>query len=479
MAEGDDPSGDEPEDILRELLSNSTSGIGDLPVLLNYLDDEDRQTRLVGTFGLCLLAATDPESIPSIVRRLGDRLDSASRAEAKFAYDYVASQFPERVDEAIQERRDTTAVGGPTGAEDGEARHEDVGRVRPPGRRFGPQSVAPDRQVIDPADPQRHPDADQPLEPGSAPEDGVDDHQASAGGRSGQARERQQWNRLFDRLTTIIEQSRFEDLMVLSGRKQSRYAEIARVLVEDGGVERALAIRLFHRPTSDSKPFVSDLSDTIDQWAAVADHPGIISLFHWGNQPRPWAATDPSDATLADRSGSIDPSAALSLTIDLADALEYAHQHGVVHGGIDPENVALPTEAGAVPRTAALDNVGLLDVYRWYVTPATVLDPRYAAPEYYDRRFGQIHHGTDIYQLGAVLYRLLTGRPPVSGEFEQIREQVMYSEPPVPSASVDVPDAIDDIVGKAMAKRSLVRYETINDFRRDVVSVHEELTHAE
>ncbi|QGN06558.1 serine/threonine protein kinase [Halorhabdus sp. CBA1104] len=478
MAERGDANATEANDVLEDILTSPPGSVKDLPVLLGALDDEDRQLRLVGTFGLCLLAASDPESIPSIVRRLADRFDGSSRAEAKLAYDYIASQFPERVDETHQERRDETTGGGPTGSGDGSTRHEDVGRVRPPGGMFGPRSVEPDRDVIDPTDPQRHPDADQPLEPEHNPED-VDEPRASTGVRSEQARERRQWNRLFGRLTTIVEQSRFDDLMVLSGRKHSRYAEIARVLAEDSGVERAMAIRLFHRPTGESDSFAPDLGEALDQWAEIGDHSGIVRLFHWGSQPRPWAGTDPSDATLADRSGPIEPAAALSLTIELADALEYAHQHGVVHGGIDPENVAFPTEAGATPQTASLDNPGLLGVYRWHVTPATLLDPRYAAPEYYDRRFGRIHHGTDIYQLGAVLYRFLTGRPPVSGEFEQIRQQVIDGEPPAPSRSVDVPGAIDDIVGKAMAKRSLVRYETINDFRRDVVAVHEELTHAE
>jgi len=80
------------------------------------------------------------------------------------------------------------------------------------------------------------------------------------------------------------------------------------------------------------------------------------------------------------------------------------HERGIVHAGIDAESVAyygnVLEETDRQP--PLLDNIGLLSVYRHHFDPSQFLDPRYAAPEYYERRFGCIDHATDIYQLDAV-----------------------------------------------------------------------------
>ncbi|MFC6755786.1 hypothetical protein ACFQER_02550 [Halomicroarcula sp. GCM10025894] len=110
-------------------------------------------------------------------------------------------------------------------------------------------------------------------------------------------------------------------------------------------------------------------------------------------------------------------------------------------------------------------------MYRHQFDPAQFLDPRYAAPEYYQRRFGRIDHATDIYGLGAVCYRLFTGEPPYTGAFEAVRDEVLSSGPPDPSAVADVPPAVDDIVGKAMARRKLARYETAAHLRQELRSL--------
>lgn len=454
---------------VREVLADPATG--SVPALLGLLDADAETTRLAGALGLCLVALADPEVVPSVLARLSDRLDGDARPEARVAYEYLVSQFPRRADEASRER-DGSA--GTAGRPPGGVGREGVGRVRQPGPgSFDPRTVEPDRSVIDPADPQRHPDADVP-DSGSTDSETDDAGELSASGTD--PTERQRWNRLYERLSAIVEASRFDDLMVLSGRTRDRYADFSRVLAVEGSAERALALRLFHRPREDRDSFVTDLEDALDAWRAVGDHPGVVTVFDAGSQPRPWAATEPVVESLADRGARFPPEAAVSLALDLAEALSYVHQHGVIHGGLDPGNVALPATEADVARTGALDNVGLLGVYRWYVTPATCLDPRYAAPEYYDRGFGRVDHATDVYHLGAVLYRLLTGRPPVDGPFGEIRESVMEDPPPNPATVVDLPDSLARIVTKAMAKPVLRRYETINDLRGDLEGVAGEVT---
>lgn len=477
MAEDGDPSAERPIDVVRSLTADPSSSASKLPLLLRFFEDDNRQTRLLGALGICLIADTDPDTAPAIIRRLSDRLEGVGRPEAIIAYNYIVSQFPAEVDAALLADTDNTPD---TISADASELSEKVGRVRPPGLgSYDPRNVEPDPQVIDPDDVQRHPDG-ATTGPGSnsKAETDADEEINIDYSRSNSKRDRQRWNQLFERLSEIVEHSRFDDLMILSGRKRTRYAEVSEVLANDGGDERALALRLLDRP-ADGESFVEALIEAIEAWDSVGDHPNIVSVIHWGRRPRPWLATDPSDLTLVERGGAFDPSVALSVTLELADALDYAHQRGVVHGGIDPKNVTVSLGSGEAGITGSLDNFGLLNVYRWYVTPSSYLDPRYAAPEYYDRQFGQVDHATDIYQLGAVLYRLLTGRPPFRGEFEGIRDQIMRADPPEPSQFADVPATLDQIVTKAMAKRTLTRYETINDFRGDVSRVNEELTNGD
>ncbi|ACV10633.1 serine/threonine protein kinase [Halorhabdus utahensis DSM 12940] len=471
----------DPFETVQSVIDEPAAGADQLPYLIGLLDEDDPAVRLASAFALCLIALAEPDTVTYIAGRLSDRLDG-DIAEVEFAFAYLATRFPRRFDDGLMEaptgHRDRPAERTEAG---GNAPADDVGRVRPPNSGFDPRNVDSNRSVIDPADPQRHDDPAREQLGGGSNLTGHDesDSAGATGGERMTTTERQRWNQLFERLSEIVEYSRFEELMMLSGQHRGRYADVARVLTVDEGVERALALRLFHRPPSDELgSFEEELCAALDRWQGIDAHPNIATVHDWNATPQPWAATDLYETTLADRVTPVDPSVAISIGIDIADALAHAHRHGVIHGGLDPRTIGLPgiTDEQATGSGAALINVGLLEVYRFHVTPASCLDPRYAAPEYYDRQFGRIDHTTDVYHLGAVLYRLLTGRPPFLGEFETIREDVMSAAPPIPSLVVDVPDDIDSVITKAMAKRTLRRYETINDLRQDLVRVHDELT---
>jgi len=476
----------DPFETVQSVLAEPAASANRLPYLAGLLDEDDPDVRLAGAFALSLIALADPDAVPYVAGRLSDRLD-ADNAEAEVAFAYLATRYPRRFDSGLVggDHSGRVRSGDERGASNaGSSRDsptDGVGRVRPPGVGFDPRSVESNRSVIDPADPQRHDDpAREPARSGS---DGTGSDEArptgSFEGDGTTTTDRQRWNRLFERISEIVEYSRFEELMMLSGQQRGRYADVARVLTVDEGVERALALRLFHRPPSDDpSSFEENLCGALERWQGIDDHPHIATVYDWNHAPQPWAATDLLETTIADRVAAVDPGVAISIGIDVADALAHAHRHGVVHGGLDPRTVGIPGIEDDSPAStgAALINVGLLEVYRFHVTPASCLDPRYAAPEYYDRQFGRVDHATDVYHLGAVLYRLLTGRPPFLGEFEAIRDDVMNAPPPKPSLQIDVPDAVDSVITKAMAKRTLRRYETINDLRQDLVRVHDELT---
>jgi len=264
-------------------------------------------------------------------------------------------------------------------------------------------------------------------------------------------------------------ESTFESLSVLSPRERRRYGDTYRTLGVVDEAEYAVALRLLDGMSEADASFTTALGTRLDEWQAVSDVEGVLTLYDWSEQPQLWLATEYTEETLAERDR-FSATVAAWHAERLASAVTTLHERGVVHAGIDAETVTyygnVIEESDRQP--PLLDNPGLLSVYRHRFDPSQFLDPRYAAPEYYQRRFGRIDHATDIYQLGAVCYRLFTGKPPVTGEFESVREAVLSGELPEPTAVADVPPAVDDIVGKAMAPRKLARYETAAHLRQEL-----------
>jgi serine/threonine protein kinase len=85
--------------------------------------------------------------------------------------------------------------------------------------------------------------------------------------------------------------------------------------------------------------------------------------------------------------------------------------------------------------------------------------PQYAAPEQFDDGFGPTDHVTDVYQLGAVLYELFTGRPPFEGRPTEVMRAVVEERPVPPSHLAGVPTELDDVLLTAVATERADRYE--------------------
>jgi len=263
---------------------------------------------------------------------------------------------------------------------------------------------------------------------------------------------------------------------VLASQVQSRYSEDYRALVGQGAQERAIVLRVLDTPDESAvrSAFEEQARDALARWAGIDDHGHVVTLLDWGVTPRPWLATTFADEALARREVA-GPEQALDDAIALAGALCHVHRNDVVHAGIDPGNVVYTDEVmDEAGRGPLLDNVGLLEVVRHYQNPATVLDPRYAAPEYFGRQFGRIDAATDVYQLGAVVYHLFAGRAPFDGSFGEVRDAVTSPATPVPGdVAPDVPSAVDEVVSKAMATRKLTRYETVDHLQQDLHAIRE------
>jgi serine/threonine protein kinase len=164
------------------------------------------------------------------------------------------------------------------------------------------------------------------------------------------------------------------------------------------------------------------------------------------------------------------PPEAARLVRQLAEAMNYAHQRGVIHCALKPSNVLLT--ADGVPK---ITNFGL-SMHRDQPEAERRLPfrrlPSYLAPELVDGRAGDVGPATDVYALGAILYKLLTGGPPFLGEtVAETLEQVRSRLPLPPSAvQAEVPAALDRVCLKCLAKVPDDRYACAGDLAEDLAS---------
>jgi serine/threonine protein kinase len=145
---------------------------------------------------------------------------------------------------------------------------------------------------------------------------------------------------------------------------------------------------------------------------------------------------------------------AVSLLVELSAAVEHAHQDGIVHRDLKPGNV-LFTEEGL----AKIVDFGLAKVLNdassmQTQTGAVLGSPSYMAPEQASGKISQIGPATDVYALGAILYELLAGRPPFSGEsWLDTLDRVRFQQPVPPSRwRADLPPRLEQICLKCLEK---------------------------
>jgi serine/threonine protein kinase len=146
---------------------------------------------------------------------------------------------------------------------------------------------------------------------------------------------------------------------------------------------------------------------------------------------------------------------------ELLDALGYSHAHGVVHRDIKPANIILLADG-----SVKVGDFGVARIEASTLTQAgTVLgSPRFMSPEQF---MGQTVDGrSDLYSAGIVLYQLLTGDVPFTGEFTTIMHRVLNEQAPPPTAlNVQVPKMFDDLMLCALAKRPDERFQTAAAFK--------------
>jgi len=226
-------------------------------------------------------------------------------------------------------------------------------------------------------------------------------------------------------------------------------------------LNRLVALKLLAPERADDAKFAARFEKEAQALAAL-NHPHIVTIHDFGQAGGFYFLlmefVDGVNLRQAMSAGRFTPEQALAIVPPVCEALQYAHEHGIVHRDIKPENLLLDkvgrvkiADFGIAKMIGAVTDDGGESLSQPFGTPT------YAAPEQQnDPR--HVDHRADIYSLGVVLYELLTGELP--------KDKL---EPPSKRVQIDV--RLDEIVLRALETKPEMRFATAAEFRTQLAGV--------
>jgi hypothetical protein len=222
-------------------------------------------------------------------------------------------------------------------------------------------------------------------------------------------------------------------------------------------LDRTVAVKVLLPPPGEVEGW-ADRFRREAQALARLQHPGIVTVHDYGQAGElAWLVLELVEGanlrTLLE-GGRLSPAEALAIVPPICEALQYAHDRGIVHRDIKPENVLLDLEG-----RVKLVDFGLAKLTAGETPNLTRSDqamgtPRYMAPKQLERPL-EVDHRADIFSLGVVIYEMLTGQVPAG-----------VIEPP--SRKVDVNVRLDEVVLRALDREPERRYQSATDLRTGI-----------
>jgi serine/threonine-protein kinase len=232
-------------------------------------------------------------------------------------------------------------------------------------------------------------------------------------------------------------------------------------------LDRKVALKVLHQQYTEDAEYVERFRREARAVAALS-HPNIVTVIDRGEHgDRQFIVFEYVDGenlkALIERRGPAPVATALELAMQVARGLSFAHQQGLVHRDVKPQNVLLNGDGQA--KVTDFGIARSLDVQHGMTQTGTVLGTSdYIAPE--QAQGQRVDEHTDVYSLGVVLYEMLTTEVPFPGEnFVAVAMRHINEEPPsIRDKRLDVSPRLEAAVQRAMAKRPEDRFHTMADF---------------
>src|SRR6266498_1023983 len=242
----------------------------------------------------------------------------------------------------------------------------------------------------------------------------------------------------------------------------------------DPNLKRVVAVKLIHPHLSSDPSFVIRFKSEASAVASLR-HPNIVQVFDFNNDGDIFYMVlefIPGE-TLQERMQRLNESGrklsikdALTFTINICDAVGYAHQRGMVHRDIKPANIMLDVQGQAILMDFGI--VKILGGESHTSTGAVVGTARYMSPEII--RGEVADHRADIYSLGVTLYEMLSGRPPFMAD-SAMTLMMMHLNDPIPNVRdfrADIHPELVAVLVKSLAKDRADRYQSAAEMAADL-----------
>src|SRR5579862_5505459 len=227
-------------------------------------------------------------------------------------------------------------------------------------------------------------------------------------------------------------------------------------------LDRIVALKILPPQVATGSNFVERFNREARALAKL-NHPNIVAVYEFGQAGGLsyfiMEYVDGANLRELERTGKLSPREALQIVPQICEALQFAHDEGIVHRDVKPENILLDRKGRVKIADFSLAKLlGLTPAdFRLTATNQVMGTPHYMAPEQIDRPL-EVDHRADIYSLGVVFYEMLTGELPL-GRFE----------PPSHKAQVDV--RLDEVVLRSLEKSPERRYQHVSEVKMHVETI--------